>query len=312
MKKILWLLLSGVIVLALVLTSCQPVTTPKEEGQTVTGKTTETPKAPTTPTTPTTPATTGQKMVMNSVGKLMEEPQYGGTATIVAGQGPIYGFDPIRWPEGATSNFMYGVYEKLSLGDYTKSVPGTGEWISSLVGSLYYHWNVKMENRRPFLAESWEQSPDTLTITFHIRKGIHFQNKPPVNGREMTAYDVKYTFDRFWGTGSGFTKPNAQYSTYLPDPTQVTSCECPDKWTVVVKRKEPWVRWLQQLTYLSHAAFIIPREIIDTYGNLEDWKNACGTGPYILKDYVVDSSFYFEKNPSYWCQDELLPGNKLP
>ena len=32
---------------------------------------------------------------------------------------------------------------------------------------------------------------------FKLRKGVRWHNKPPVNGRELTAEDVKYTYDRF-------------------------------------------------------------------------------------------------------------------
>ena len=48
----------------------------------------------------------------------------------------------------------------------------------------------------PHLAERWEALDDT-TYVFHLRKGVKWHNKPPVNGRELVAEDVKFTFDRF-------------------------------------------------------------------------------------------------------------------
>ena len=51
---------------------------------------------------------------------------------------------------------------------------------------------------RGALAESWEQ-PDPLTYVFNIRKGVHWHNKAPVNGRELTAEDVEYNFHRYGG-----------------------------------------------------------------------------------------------------------------
>ena len=50
--------------------------------------------------------------------------------------------------------------------------------------------------KRGALAESWEISEDGLTYTIHIRPGVHFHDKPPVSGRELTAKDVEYTFHR--------------------------------------------------------------------------------------------------------------------
>src|SRR5215470_16205574 len=48
----------------------------------------------------------------------------------------------------------------------------------------------------PDVAERWEM-PDDTTYVFHLRKGVQWHNKPPVNGRELVAEDVKFTFDRF-------------------------------------------------------------------------------------------------------------------
>ena len=44
---------------------------------------------------------------------------------------------------------------------------------------------------QPDLAEKWDISPDGKTYTFHLRKGVKFHN-----GRELTATDVKYTYER--------------------------------------------------------------------------------------------------------------------
>jgi peptide/nickel transport system substrate-binding protein len=48
----------------------------------------------------------------------------------------------------------------------------------------------------PDVAESWE-APDDTTYIFHLRKGVHWHNKPPLNGRELVAEDIKFTYDRF-------------------------------------------------------------------------------------------------------------------
>ena len=38
----------------------------------------------------------------------------------------------------------------------------------------------------PDLAERWE-SPDDTTYIFYLRQGVHWHNKPPVNGREKAS-----------------------------------------------------------------------------------------------------------------------------
>src|SRR4029453_4290318 len=46
------------------------------------------------------------------------------------------------------------------------------------------------------LAERWE-SPDDTTYIFHLRQGVKWHNKPPVNGRELVAEGGNVSFDRF-------------------------------------------------------------------------------------------------------------------
>src|SRR5215831_15965944 len=47
----------------------------------------------------------------------------------------------------------------------------------------------------PDLAEKWTVSRDGKIYTFQLRRGVRFHNKPPVNGREVTADDVKYSLE---------------------------------------------------------------------------------------------------------------------
>src|SRR5437899_12955085 len=48
----------------------------------------------------------------------------------------------------------------------------------------------------PDLAEKWTVSKDGKVYTFTLRKGVRFHQKPPVNGREVVADDVKYALER--------------------------------------------------------------------------------------------------------------------
>jgi peptide/nickel transport system substrate-binding protein len=52
--------------------------------------------------------------------------------------------------------------------------------------------------------------------------------------------------------------------------------------------------------------------VIEEHGDLLDWRNLVGTGPYELVDWVQGSSLTFTKNPNYWAFDEKYPDNRLP
>ena len=59
-------------------------------------------------------------------------------------------------------------------------------------------------------------------------------------------------------------------------------------------------------------AWVLPPEVIEQYGDISDWKNLVGTGPYELIDWVIGTSFTYTKNPDYWGYDEKYPENRLP
>ena len=161
------------------------------------------------------------------------------------------------------------------------------------------------------LAESWEQ-PDPLTYVFNIRKGVHWHNKAPMNGRELTADDVEYNFHRMLGLGKfaevGPTPfGGAAALTGIP----FESVTATDKWTVVMKLKEPRLDALGVI--LGHYfSFIMPPEVIEQHGDTQDWRNLVGTGPFELTDVVEGSSMTYVKNPDYWGYDEKYPEYRLP
>src|SRR5262245_27338518 len=144
---------------------------------------------------------------------LAEEAKRGGTLR-------VRGWDPPHFDPHQTRNFMTMttlsfVYSKL---------------LRHKVGGEVPPGTFAVE---PDLAERWEQ-PDETTYVFHLHKGVRWHNKPPVNGRELTADDVKFTFTRFLTV-----KGNPER--YLLD--SVDRVEAVDRYTVKFVLKEPYV-WL--------------------------------------------------------------------
>ncbi|MGR3296105.1 MAG: ABC transporter substrate-binding protein, partial [Candidatus Bathyanammoxibius sp.] len=152
-----------------------------------------------------------------------------------------------------------------------------------------------------------------MTIIFNIRQGVYWQDKEPVNGRELTASDIEFTYHRGYGLGSGFTQAQGAVA-LLPSegPGSLESVTATDKYTVIFKLKEPSIEILRAFLVDNYALMIVAREAVEAYGDLEDWENAVGTGPFILEDHVADSYLTFRKNPNYWGWDENHPENQLP
>ena len=233
-----------------------------------------------------------------STGKVVVAPEYGGTITAWAGGGWTQApSDPYSgsWPHVILS----GVNEKLGIPNWAID---RDVWDLT---AAYYPLSV-MKGR---LAESWE-TPDDTTIIFNIRQGVNWHDKAPMNGREFDAYDVEWNYHRMLGLGE-FTDagPTAFAAQLTGIPFE--SVTATDKWTVVMKLKEPRLDALGIM--LGHnSTFIMPREVIEQHGDTQDWRNLVGTGPFELTDVVDGSSFTYVKNPDYWGFDEKYPENRLP
>jgi peptide/nickel transport system substrate-binding protein len=157
------------------------------------------------------------------------------------------------------------------------------------------------------LAESWEQ-PDAQTVIIHLRQGVHWQDKPPVNGREFTADDVVQHYDRILGTGSGYTSPDLNYGFLTGNWEKATAT---DKYTVVFKFKMPSGLAFNSIADLMQVNSIEAPEYVKQ-GDLQNWKNAVGTGPWMLTGFIDGTSFTYSKNPNYWGYDERHPQNQVP
>jgi len=141
------------------------------------------------------------------------------------------------------------------------------------------------------LAESWSQPSDT-TYVFRLRKGVRWHPKPPLNGRELTAEDVKYSFDRFLGTR---TNPNRSVLEV------VDHVDAVDRQTVRFTLKEPYAWFIDALA--STSTWIVAREAVEKFGDLKRPEASIGTGPWILERYEPAVRLTFVRNPNYF-----LPG----
>ena len=147
------------------------------------------------------------------------------------------------------------------------------------------------------LAESWEISADGLTYTFHLHKGMKWQNIPPMNGREFVADDVK------WSLGQHMTTAGAPRREMLN--ASIKSIECPDKYTVVIQMKVGDADFLQLLA--STFVPMLPREAAEEFGTLNKREAIIGVGPFILDEYVPNVRYVYKKNPTYYRANEGLP-----
>ena len=139
------------------------------------------------------------------------------------------------------------------------------------------------------LAESWSQ-PNETTYVFKLRRGVRWHNKPPVNGRELTADDVVYTVNRFLTV-----KGNA--NAYMLK--SVDKVEAVDPYTVKFTLKEPFA-WFVDVVANPMALAIIAKEVVDKYGDLKKPESVIGTGPYTLDNYRPNQGMTLVRHPGYF------------
>lgn len=141
----------------------------------------------------------------------------------------------------------------------------------------------------PDLAEKWEHKSPTV-VEFTLRKGVKFHNKPPVNGREVTAEDVKYSMERFRAK-SAF---RARFDV-------VQTIDVIDPHTLRVTLKEPFAPFLNHLAASTYLA-ILPREVEEKFKDFNRPEALIGSGPFMLKSYQKGSQIAFERNPDYYVK----------
>src|SRR5438046_606055 len=176
--------------------------------------------------------------------------------------------DPRHTQSVGTFQFAGLVHNRLVRYGFNEEVSGPGDM--TLRGDL---------------AESWQASPDSRVWTFKLRKGVKWQNLPPLNGRELTSADVKYCYE-------AYAKEGVQSFTFQ----EIEGMETPDKQTLRIHLKTPNTLFPQNLA--EPVAVIFSKEVLEEDGDLK--KRMIGTGPYLLKEHTRKVRIVLSRNPDYF------------
>lgn len=146
-------------------------------------------------------------------------------------------------------------------------------WVNPADGSI-----------NPWLAESWEISPDGLEYTFTLKEGVTFHDGTPFNAEAVKAnFDNTMEGDSFAYQALGGTAFNA--------------AEVVDDTTLTVTFNEPHATFL---LYLSDGGTGIDSpEALAAGGDDYGVGSLVGSGPYKFVEWVKDSHVALEKNPDY-------------
>ena len=318
-KKIFFGFIVVLLVISSLLSACSGTTT---SSTTATSKSTvpsatSTAQSPITQTTKSpaatsAPATTSSSSTVAHWWDKFGEPKYGGEIKIPqASAGQDMNFDNYSLIGSSDQWWLEPLFSKINWTIDRK----TWSYVTPFTPEQYIVGN---------LAESWER-PDMQSLVIHLRKGVYWQNKAPVNGREFTAYDVQTHYDRMLGTGSGYTTRAPTYTGFTPNWEKVVAL---DKYTVKLTftKTTGSMGLLSIMETISLNCIEAPEWVTlggssvaqstttsaNTASPLQDWHNSVGTGAWMVSDFIRGSSLTYSKNPDYWGYDERYPKNKLP
>ncbi|WP_095077911.1 ABC transporter substrate-binding protein [Pseudomonas sp. Irchel s3h17] len=194
--------------------------------------------------------------------------------------------------------------EGFDMVQYTTAV--TADAVAETLFNRLVDFKPGTTDIEPALAESWEISPDALTYTFHLRKGVKFHTtdyfKPT---RDMNADDVLWSFQRQldpkhpWHDKSSVGFP---YFESMGFKDLLKSVEKVDDYTVKFTLTRPEAPFLPDVAMAF--ASIYPAEYADQLlkanktGDLNN--KPIGTGPFVFQRYAKDAQVRFKANTQYF------------
>lgn len=171
--------------------------------------------------------------------------------------------------------------------------PTVDSTISPVIGGAqdyhyYTHYSPlivldKDDNIVPWMAESYDVSDDSRTITFHLRTGVKFADGTPLN-----ASILKFNFDRIitygWKDRVGPNGTMARLNPFI----YYDYSEAPNDDTFRIHFTQGWLNVARDLsTSKYYSCFINPLDVNpawDTKGILMSDKKYDGLGPYYVDE----------------------------
>ncbi len=153
----------------------------------------------------------------------------------------------------------------------------------------------------PGLADSWEVTDDGLTYTFKLHEGVKFHN-----GNDFTAEDVVYTITRMMNPktlakNTDFYDMIAGASAfYGGEADSISGLTIVDDYTVQIVLDEPYAPFISGLA--TPGCVMLDSEATEAAGELfgMDASVTVGTGPFVLKEWVLGSKVTLEANKDYF------------
>jgi oligopeptide transport system substrate-binding protein len=166
---------------------------------------------------------------------------------------------------------------------------------------------------QPGVAESWDISPDGKIYTFHLRKTSRWSNGGPVTARDFLESYQRVLMPSMGSQYSYILYPLTNAEAFnlgkITDFSQV-GVKALDDYTLQLSLHSPTPYLLTMMT--QDSWYPVPISVIKKHGAIDDrtnpWtlpENFVGNGPFILKEWRINSHILVEKSPTYWNAKEV-------
>ena len=195
----------------------------------------------------------------------------------------------------------YTIREVRTMDPLANASVGSGINFQAFAYSRLFQWKPGvLENPVggafvPDAAESFEVSPDGLTLTFKLRQDMKFDPRPPTNGRAVTTEDVEFSWNRL--LNNGLTRYD--YANELSPAGPIKTIKAVDKSTVVCEMAFPIANMASRFAFHRFLS-ILPKEADGGFDSQNDQR---GSGPWRLEKWEPSVGYTYAKNPDWHLRD---------
>ncbi len=227
----------------------------------------------------------------------------GGAAALVVGCGGGAGGGPGITPNpnatpGPGGSITWGL--PLSIGGIDPHVDLTGLLIAPLLFSYLYSWapgaEVTIFNN---LATELEM-PEVTNFIFTLRDGV--RNAPvggEFDGEDIDSEACKESFVRRGTSITAVDKRFPQKISGSRDPAMLRpALQTPDKFTFSFNMAEPFVPAVREMANATWA--MLSPGVNENAPRLQLSRNAFGSGPFVLEEFVGNERIVVKRNPDYF------------
>jgi oligopeptide transport system substrate-binding protein len=212
------------------------------------------------------------------------------------------------------------VYPEAGVSDIQTFDPALSNDLPSILAiDMVFTGLVSLDDNlhvQPQMAQSWMESPDGLSWTFHLRPNLTFSDGTP-----LTSADVAYSIDRVLQP-SERSNIGPLYMSLIKDYDKLSSGKIktiigdslltPDASTIIIKTNKRAAYFLDTMTYSGWD--VVERSLIDKYGkNFTDHlTEGGGAGPFKVSKYTHGQEIDFVPNPNYYGPHPQLAEVRFP